>query len=443
MESSLKTIKTVDALSRSSDLIMSSETVFTVLSTMKRFKFNLEMQSVCCRAISNLAMNIRTAKRIVRSGGFRIIRNTMTRFEDDASLCRLGSGAIWNLSRPQANRGVIGVDGVKLMMRTMRIHCTNEKVVNGTLGALSNLSVCDPLRDEIARNKTLEVILSTLSRYLERGSVSVMMTGAGLINNLAVNEDHATLMITHNVIPMMLRLLEWMDLNQDSDQDLDRNLKRDTDQNQDSNGNAIVNGNDDYDTIHRNTCSALRNLVDADNFNEEFLSHRGVERVFGFMKHCDADRVNQFLTICLRNIGLHEHSPTTSFHVCASNGRLSVLKHLVTMHPLHDLDEVDSDGFSCLDHAIAAREMEIISFLSKCGAQRDSVHLDLDGEDFDDEEREMIRAAMFNGGAILDDVKRVHRIALRKGLSSFPADVCRLMATFNGNIDMLMAVDQF
>ena len=416
LASSLKTIKTVDALSRSSDLTMSSETVFTVLSTMKRFKFNLEMQSVCCRAISNLAMNSRTAKRIVRRGGFRVIRDAMIRFEDDASLCRLGSGAIWNLSRPQSNRTMIGVDGVKLLMKTMVIHGSNEKVVNGTLGALSNLSVCDPLRDEIARSKHLDVILSTMDRYIESRSVSVSMTGAGLINNLAVNDSTAVLMIARNVIPMLLQLMEWT-----TDGDLD--------------------DLDDLDTIHRNTCSALRNLVDADNFNDRFLRHCGVERVFAFLAQSASDRVVQFLTICLRNVGVHGLIPTTSFHVCALNGNLPILKHLVAAHPHFDLDAVDSSGSTCLDYAVTVKCGAIVSFLSKCGAVKH--HVDLEAETFDEEERKLIRTAVFNGKTVLDDVKRIHRIALRKGLPSFPTDVCRLMATFNGNVDMLKAVDQF
>ncbi len=152
----------------------------TVLSAMNRFKSEIRIQSVCCRAISNLSMQTVMAKRIATKGGFQKVRRAMLQFEDCPKLCWLGCSAIWNLSRPQSNRLILGEPAVELMLRMMRQHRDNELVVNTAIGALSNLSVCGPLKSVIAEESNLDFLCLIMAEYLERRSLKVMMSGAGM-----------------------------------------------------------------------------------------------------------------------------------------------------------------------------------------------------------------------------------------------------------------------
>lgn len=319
---------------------------------------------------------------------------------------------------------LLGEDAVQLMLQMMRRHRRNEKVVNTAFGALSNLSVCGPLKSVIADEANLDLLLCVMAEYLEQRSLKVMMSAAGLINNLAINSDHAALMVKRNVNRMLLGLLQWNGDETDPDAE------------------------ESHHTLHRNTSSALRNLADCDHFLDDFMTHRGIERTFEFIAKCPSHRIIDFLKLCLHDIGINADFATTSFHFCAWNGRLSILKTLLEEHPHFDLDAVDSTDWTMMDYAIAAKEMEIIAFLSKCGAERHhfdlGTHVDEDGrEEFTEAESIAIRSAMFIGKSMLTDVKRVNHIALKEALPSFPEDLCHLLVTFNANIDMLLGVEQF
>ena len=245
-----------------------------ILSLMKKYNDSLHIQRVSCHALSNLAMQVVVARWIVQKGGFQLIRKSLLRFEDDHKLCWLGSSAVWNLARPPANRNVIGVEGVKLMLRMLATHRAKEKVTNTTIGALSNLSLCDSLKSVIAQPKHVELILSVLAEYVKRRSLSVMTSGAGLVANLAVSDEHATRMVQKGAIHILLQLLGWR-------------------------GKSVD------DTLYRNTCAALNNMVTADDFLDSFLSTLGVEAVFEFLK---ANRNDLYTNlVCTRNLSFILH----------------------------------------------------------------------------------------------------------------------------------------
>ena len=396
--------------------------VSTVLSAMNRFKSEVRIQSVCCRAISNLSMQTAMAKRIATKGGFQRIRRAMLQFEGNAKLCWLGCSAIWNLSRPQSNRLLLGEPAVELMLSMMQRHRGNELVVNTAFGALSNLSVCGPLKSVIAEEANLDFLCSLMAEYLERRSLKVMMSGAGLINNLAINADHADLMLrggSCSVNRMMLDLLQW------------------------TADDADAESEESHLTLHRNASSALRNLADCDQFLDDFMANRGIERLFLFIEHCKSQRITDFLKMCLHDIGVNADFATTSFHFCAWNGRLSVLRALLAEQPHFDLDAADSTDWTVMDYAMASKEMHVLLFAVKCGANRHHFQLSGPHSQFTETETIDIRSAIESGKAILNDAKQANRTALKNTLPSFPEDICNFLATFNSNIDMLHGVGQF
>lgn len=400
-----------------------------ILSLMQLHDHSLSIQRVGCHALSNLAMSSTTAQHIVSEGGFQVIRTSLIRFDDDHQLCWLGSSAIWNLSRPPSNRSVIGKDGVDLMLQILRRYRDVEKVVNTSIGALSNLSLCHSLKGVIAKEETMDLVVSVLNEYVPRCSVSVMASGTGLINNLAVNDDFATMLVAKGAVPMLLQILKW-----------DKSKVK--------------------ETLYRNACSALNNLIDAESFIDSFLEHRALEVIRAFLdRESESDDSNpntssnalcaNLLQNCLMEIEVDPNDrDTTSFHLCAARGNLSVLKRLIGEHPFHDLDAVDSMGMTGLDHAVRGKYWGIIVFLSKCGATKctdiesdsdDDVDVDVDMESSLDE----VKEAKFEGQRMLQEVVIANRRVLAQSLPAFPTAICHLLITFIGNVDLLKASKRF
>lgn len=383
--------------------------ITTILALMKKYSDSLHVQRVSCHALSNLAMQVVVARLIVQKGGFQLIQKCLLRFEGDHKLCWLGSSAVWNLARPPANRSIIGVSGVKLMLKMLKLHRGKEKVTNTSIGALSNLSLCDALKNMIAQQKYVELILSVLTEYAQKRSLSVMTSGAGLVANLAVSDDHATLMVKKNAIRILLQLLNWRGDNVD-------------------------------DTLYRNTCAALNNMVTATDFLDHFLGNLGVEAVFSFLTQNQNDLYTNLLENCLINIEVDVNEVTTSFHLCALHGRLPVLQKLMIDYPFTDLDGVDSKTRTCLDYAIFGKHPDVAHFLSKCGAIKYQSNI---GNLRDAEERKLIENAITNGKRVLKETVKAHRKAVVKALPLFPVELCNLVVSYGGNVDMLRVTKKY
>ena len=383
-----------------------------ILSLMKKYNESLHVQRVSCHALSNLAMQVHIARWIVQKGGFGLIKKALLKFENDHKLCWLGSSAIWNLARPPANRSIIGQQGVSLMIKMLKIHQNKEKVTNTSIGALSNLSLCDHLKTLIAKQENIKLILSVLNNY-HKCSLSVATSGAGLIANLAVSDDFASILVEKGAISLLLKLLQWTHSNT-------------------SNGD---------DTLYRNTCAALNNMVTAQNFLDVFLENCGVEAIFKFLKHNQNDLYTNLLENCLVSIEVDINQETTSLHLCSLHGRLNILKKMMKLYPFTDLNATDSKKMTVLDYAIMTKNNQIIAFLSKVGATKYQQNLLMDNDN--DKEIKEIKAAMNNGKTILKTAHYVNQIAISKSLPSFPTDLCKLMVTYNNNVDMLHAINQY
>jgi hypothetical protein len=299
-----------------------------ILFYMKSYQ-NIQIQRVSCHALSNLAMQVVTARWIIQKGGFELIKKALYKYSSDHKLCWLASSAIWNLARPPTNRNIIGKTGCKLMLKVLSEHSDREKVTNTAIGALSNLSLLESLKDYIASSKNLKIILSVMAKYLSKSSISVMTSGAGLIANLAVSDEHATTLVENDVIPVLLKLLLWEHKHNNS-------------------GN-----NPTTETLFRNTCAALNNLVTASEFLNKLLLSRGIEVLYKFLTlHKDNELYFNLLENCLVNIDCDPNKTTTSFHIAAFHNKLDILKYLIKGYYNFSLDTKDGNGMTPLDYAM-------------------------------------------------------------------------------------------
>lgn len=64
-----------------------------ILFLMKKFSDSVQVQRVSCHSLSNLGMQVATARWIIKKGGFQLIKKALTKFETDNKLCWLGSSA--------------------------------------------------------------------------------------------------------------------------------------------------------------------------------------------------------------------------------------------------------------------------------------------------------------------------------------------------------------
>jgi hypothetical protein len=381
-------------------------------------------------------MQVIIARWIINNNGFHYISAAISKFEHDYKLCWLASSAIWNLARVPANRNIIGKNGVKLMLRILSLHSHDyEKVTNTAIGALSNLSLCDELKDYICKQENITLIINVLMDYVHKQSVTVLTSGAGLLANLAVNDVHAKNLLQFKVLPILLQLLHWKIPNH-----TEGNNSNDSTHN-------LLN-----DTLHRNTCAAINNMVTADNFLEEFLRCRGIESVSSFLKHTNNEMYISLLENCLVNVDseLSNHTITT-YHLCCIHGKLDILKSLIkyandNINETIELDLLyDTTRVTCLDYAILHSHYNIVEFLSKIGCthMNRQLHNVMNSNDNKLEISDQTNIAIKSGKRVLEDVKQANTKAVITALHNFPSELCQLMVTYVSNIDIIHAANQY
>jgi hypothetical protein len=409
-----------------------------ILFYMKQYQ-NIQIQRVACHALSNLAMQVVAARWIIQKGGFELIKKALYKYSSDHKLCWLASSAIWNLARPPTNRNIIGKTGCKLMLKVLNEHSDREKVTNTAIGALSNLSLLESLKDYIASPKNLKIILNVMAQYLSKSSISVMTSGAGLIANLAVSDEHATTLVESDVIPVLLKLLLWEHKHNSN------------------------NSNPTTETLFRNTCAALNNLVTADEFLNKLLLSRGIEVLYRFLKlHKDNELYFNLLENCLVNIDCDPNKTTTSFHIAAFHNKLDILKNLIIVYYNFNLDAKDQNGMSLLDYAMTnnpsslqinneneqpdenkLKEMkklslECVKLLTKCGATT------LSKKNKDNIDQDILDALEYG-------TKLLKKLKIQNGYDIentdygkfLPTDLCNYLTTFQSNIDLLEGANEY
>jgi hypothetical protein len=392
----------------------SLQDISKILVLMKRYGDSLHVQRVACHALSNLAMQVRAARWIIQKGGFNLIRRCIAKFNGDHKLCWLASSAVWNLGRPPANRAVIGKEGVRLMLKILYEHRNREKVANTAVGALSNLSLQEELKEMIAEEESLHLLIAVMSQHLSSESTSVLTSSAGLLANLAVSDDFASAIVKKGALSILMKLLMW-----------------DRDNSNSSSSTGTVTGDD---TLYRNTCAALNNLVTAQGFLDAFLRARGIEFVQDFLKHNNNELYTNLLENCLVNIDADTDVRTSSLHLAAFHGKLPVIKDLY-FQDIHetDLDSVDGHRRTLLDYAIAGKHKHVIDFLCMCGAKKH-------GRKEQDMEEDILDAIQ-TGTKKLVHVQDTQAKTMIVALPHFPEHLCEYMTGFQHHVDMLKGMN--
>jgi hypothetical protein len=437
----------------------------TILKLMKKYSSNLYVQRVACHALSNLAMTVVVARYIASNGGFAQIKSALEQFTEDNKLCWLASSALWNMARPPANREIIGQEGVTLMLKVLSIHHNkHEKVTNTAIGALSNLSLCESLKAFICEKQNISLVLDVLSLYsAQRKSVSVMTSGAGLLANLAVSDDHGATLLQNDSLPVILQLLRW--------------------KSEDVQDSAAAQSEN---TLHRNSCAALNNLVTANHFLDKILECNGIETVYTFLKATENQLFHNLLENCLNVLECDPQHPQTTMHMCALHNRGDILKRLIedassldsqldkmdvdedsedsssnsenlsvgshiwgnkaqTWTVAELLNQTDANNMTVLQYAALGKNYELVEFLVKCGANASVLNISEDEQESEEQvnHRSSITKAIENAKITIETIANERTEIICDALDYFPTDLCKYMQTFENEIDMLQVAKQF
>lgn len=309
---------------------------------METYIDSLQIQRACCQAVSNVAMNIDFAVIILeKSIHTDILRSLQQYYRDDWKICWLACSAIWNLSRPEEYRHCFSNSTCDLVMAILRRYSHQCKVVNTSIGALSNLSLHNNLKLHIAQEHNLESIFAISSKFINN---IVSCTTAGLMANLAVNDDIADTLVEMGAISMLTQML--------NKGDIDRNFQK-------------------------NIAAALSNLTTSDMFIRDCLINYTVEHLFILYETTLDVGIIGLITNCFTVLGIDPSAGmTTTLHMACYHDEIDLLDILIVeeyfeSYSFFDVNAVDGFGFKMSHYALANDSSEIMFILIKFGASSD------------------------------------------------------------------------
>ena len=124
--------------------------------------------------------------------------------------------------------------------------------------------------------------------------------------------------------------------------------------------------------------------------------------------------------------------------MAAFHGKLKVLKQLVQQNPEVCLDDKDSNQMTALDYAISQKKLDVVEFLSKCGAKEYNTQQAPTPSRSAD-----IDQAIKSGVNILRTVNEQNKNTIRDTLKHFPTDLCDFLNEWTSVVDKLEGANAF
>lgn len=302
-----------------------------VINAMKKYPSSLELQQVCCRAISNMAMDFDTVTKVIDQRGQLLILEALSSHRTDWKLAWFGCSGVWNLSRSEYGRASFPPSVIGLLFAIAERHPNETKVLNAVMGSFSNLALSDTFKQKIGTPVNIRNIFAITNA--NNTCDIVAPTCAGLIANLAVQDPIADTLVTLGGLRLLARILR-----------------------------SQIKGA----FLERNIPAALNNCMSSPMFFMECMKNKLIEPLIDLREH-SADIASVSLTVnCLASLGVDANEFTTTLHIVCLNGLSDVLKVLMT--DTTDIETRDSDGRTLIDCALLADDIQCVMFLIKCGA---------------------------------------------------------------------------
>lgn len=292
-----------------------------------------------CHAISNVSMKADYAKLLIELKAHeKVCRVLMAYIGIDWKVCWLGCSALWNLARPQDTREAFTIEIIDLVLRAIRTHGSQCKLINTALGALSNLSLNDSLKTYVGTYHNIKSILESLREHFQDRHVAC--TGCGLIANLAVDDELANRLVEFDCIKLITDIAE-------------------------THYTIFQSGHSNF---RKNLIASLSNMSTSRHYKKHCVEHCAIDLLYSCLEDFqDNVELENLIHSALEALGLQEDF-STSLHVACKEGMLPPMKNIVDRRTDQILFEKDSSGLLPIDLAATNDHFQIVQFLISIGS---------------------------------------------------------------------------
>jgi hypothetical protein len=343
-----------------------------IISFANRHKLCLELLPNILTIMSNICMTEINVARFEYDDGIKIVIEILKLYENNSKIQWLVCSCIWNICRVPNTRSKVS-SCFKHLLQNLHKYSKDFRVLNTTLGALSNISLLD-----CNRNKFLRLgICNSIKHFLMRVALKNVKTSVkeknsltscfGLIANLAISNSDK--FVKEDIIYWMMKAMKNTNI-----QDL------------------LNPENDDttYTTL-RNFLAGLNNLADRDvNYKKQITKARGYEFLhelyLGYITNPDIDESNNqnftFLETILqgyvpedylKNTDLKDFK-TSSLHICAFYNYIDIFVSLLKDDERMNI--VDYNKNTILHVAVNGKSLDVIKYICSLNILRDEINND-------------------------------------------------------------------
>ena len=336
-----------------------------IISFANRHKLCLELLPIILTTISNICMIQTSVASFEYAGGIKIVMEILKLYENNPKIQWLTGSCIWNICRVPNTRGKVS-NCFKHLLQNLHRYSDDNKVLNTTLGALSNISLLDSNRNKLLRLGICNSIKKFLKNFIKNCAkrkakkiknpdiaINSLTSCFGLIANLAINSSDK--FVKEDIIFWMVGTMAFTNISD------------------------IINPeNDSFGTTLRNFLAALNNLTDRDvDFKKQITRACGYELFhelyLGLINNPDIDEGNNqnftFLETILqgyipedylKNTDLKDFK-TSSLHICAFYNYINIFVDLLKEKKRTNV--VDYNKNTLLHVAINGKSYDIIKYI--------------------------------------------------------------------------------
>jgi len=343
-----------------------------IVSYMKHYKLSLELLPIILNIISNICMREINVERFEYSGGIKIIIEIFKLYEDNSKIQWLICSCLWNISRVPNMRDKVS-NCLHQLLENLHKYSYDNKVLNTTLGALSNISLLDNNRNKLIRFGICNSIQIFLKDIIQKESkISVKRKNSltsclGLIANLALSNSNK--FVEKKIIYWMMRAIKIIDISELINPENDDTL--------------LNPGNDD--TTLRNFLAGLNNLSDRGvEYKKQIAEARGFEFLhelyLGYINNVDGISNQNFTFLesilqgyipvnYIKNTDLKDFK-TSSLHICAFYNYIDIFVSL--LNEVEDINIVDFNKNTILHVAINGKSLDVIKYICSLNILREN-----------------------------------------------------------------------
>jgi len=311
-----------------------------ILAIGEKYLQHPDVERSFCHAISNISMKSDFAKLLIElRAQDQVCKVLQAYIGIDWKVCWLGCSALWNLARPQETRAEFTLDIIDLVLRAIRTHRSQCKLINTALGALSNLSLNESLKAYVGKQHNISSILQSLQEhFMDR---HVACTGCGLIANLAVDDELANRLVELDCVRLITNIAE-------------------------AHYFLFQTGHSNF---RKNLIASLSNMSTSGKYKQECIQHCAIDLLYSCLEDFQENvELENLIHSALEALDLEEEY-STSLHVACKEGfGIQPMGYIVERRSEKILFEQDSNGLFPIDLAAQNEHYHVVKFLVSIGS---------------------------------------------------------------------------